>query len=292
MRPLRWPRGRSVCVMSPVTQTLLSNPMRVRNIFICSGEVFCASSRMMNELDSVRPRMNASGAISIVPSASIRSSRSASSMSWSASYSGRRYGSTFSSSVPGKKPSRSPASTAGRVRMMRLICLSSSARTASATARYVLPVPAGPTANTMSLARTRSTYCRCAAPLGAIGRPARGVRMVSPNTPWIVCGEPPPPSPPPCSSLTARTTSSDDSARPASARLVELLERAPGRLGGGLLALDGDLVAAQVDLRASGPLDELEPAVVAPAERLERLGVVECELLATNGLGLGHGVLV
>ena len=40
--------------------------MRVRNIFICSGVVFCASSRMMNEWLSVRPRMYASGAISIV----------------------------------------------------------------------------------------------------------------------------------------------------------------------------------------------------------------------------------
>ena len=39
--------------------------MRVRNIFICSGVVFCASSRMTNESLSVRPRMNASGAISI-----------------------------------------------------------------------------------------------------------------------------------------------------------------------------------------------------------------------------------
>ncbi len=40
--------------------------MRVRNIFICSGVVFCASSRMMKLLFSVRPRMNASGATSTV----------------------------------------------------------------------------------------------------------------------------------------------------------------------------------------------------------------------------------
>ena len=39
----------------------------VRNICICSGDVFCASSRMMNESFSVRPRMNASGATSTVP---------------------------------------------------------------------------------------------------------------------------------------------------------------------------------------------------------------------------------
>jgi hypothetical protein len=38
--------------------------MRVRNIFICSGVVFCASSRITKALFSVRPRMKASGAIS------------------------------------------------------------------------------------------------------------------------------------------------------------------------------------------------------------------------------------
>ncbi len=52
--------------MSPVTTILEPNPSRVRNIFICSGLVFCASSRMMKASLSVRPRMNASGAISIV----------------------------------------------------------------------------------------------------------------------------------------------------------------------------------------------------------------------------------
>ena len=52
---------------SPVTTIFDPNPRRVRNIFICSGVVFCASSRMMNESLSVRPRMNASGATSIMP---------------------------------------------------------------------------------------------------------------------------------------------------------------------------------------------------------------------------------
>ena len=41
----------------PVTTTLEPTPMRVRNIFICSGVVFCASSRMMKESSSVRPRI-------------------------------------------------------------------------------------------------------------------------------------------------------------------------------------------------------------------------------------------
>jgi hypothetical protein len=38
---------RSTWVTSPVITALLPKPMRVRNIFICSGVVFCASSRMM-----------------------------------------------------------------------------------------------------------------------------------------------------------------------------------------------------------------------------------------------------
>src|SRR5256884_171933 len=52
-RPLRVPLGRSTWVMSPVTTILAPNPSRVRNIFICSGVVFCASSRMMNASLSV-----------------------------------------------------------------------------------------------------------------------------------------------------------------------------------------------------------------------------------------------
>ena len=45
----------------------LFSPSRVRNIFICIDVVFCASSRITTALDSVRPRMKASGAISISP---------------------------------------------------------------------------------------------------------------------------------------------------------------------------------------------------------------------------------
>ena len=43
------------------------SPRRVRNIFICIEEVFCASSRMTTAFDSVRPRMKASGATSMTP---------------------------------------------------------------------------------------------------------------------------------------------------------------------------------------------------------------------------------
>ena len=98
--PLRCPAGRSTCVTSPVTTILEPNPSRVRNIFICSGVVFCASSRMMNASLSVRPRMYASGAISIVPAWVRRGIDSGSTMSCSASSSGRRYGSILSYSVP------------------------------------------------------------------------------------------------------------------------------------------------------------------------------------------------
>ena len=40
-------------------------PMRVKNIFICSGVVFCASSKMIKAWFKVRPRMYAKGAISM-----------------------------------------------------------------------------------------------------------------------------------------------------------------------------------------------------------------------------------
>ena len=49
--------GRSICVTSPVMTTWEPKPMRVKNIFICSREVFCASSRMMKLSSSVRPRI-------------------------------------------------------------------------------------------------------------------------------------------------------------------------------------------------------------------------------------------
>ncbi len=129
------PCGRSIWVMSPVTTMRVPKPRRVRNIFICSGVVFCASSSTTNESLRVRPRMYASGATSIVPLAMSFGTSSGSIISFRASYSGRRYGSILSFRVPGRKPSRSPASTAGRVRMMRLTSLRCRACTALAMAR-------------------------------------------------------------------------------------------------------------------------------------------------------------
>src|SRR5205085_1796688 len=64
--PLR-PPARSTWVTSPVMTAFDPKPMRVRNIFICSGVAFWASSRMMKLELRVRPRMKASGATSTAP---------------------------------------------------------------------------------------------------------------------------------------------------------------------------------------------------------------------------------
>ena len=101
--------------------------------------------------------MNASGATSITPFSRCVATLSGSIMSLSASNSGRRYGSTFAIRSPGRKPSRSPASTAGRVRMIRLTSRRDSAAVAIAIARNVLPVPAGPTPKVTVERRIAST---------------------------------------------------------------------------------------------------------------------------------------
>ena len=129
------PLGKSIWVTSPVITILEPKPSRVRNIFICSGVVFCASSRIIKASLSVRPRINARGATSITPDCISRGIESISIMSCSASKSGRKYGSIFSESEPGKKPRCSPASTAGRVRTMRLTFFACSAATAFAIAK-------------------------------------------------------------------------------------------------------------------------------------------------------------
>jgi hypothetical protein len=48
--------------MSPVMTALELNPIRVKNIFICSEVVFWASSKMMNESFKVLPRIKSMGA--------------------------------------------------------------------------------------------------------------------------------------------------------------------------------------------------------------------------------------
>ena len=63
----------------------------------------------------------------------------------------------FLPGAPGRKPSSSPASTAGRVSITRSTCLLVRAATAMAIARYVFPVPAGPMPKTMSCLLMAST---------------------------------------------------------------------------------------------------------------------------------------
>ena len=163
--------GRSFCVISPVTTTFEPNPIRVRNIFICAGVVFCASSRIINALSNVLPRIYARGILALKLSAPII---------WkSASYRGLRYGSTLLCKSPGRNPSFSPASIAGLVRIILLTSLFLNALIAIAIARYVLPVPAGPTPNTIILSLMASTYSFCPNVLGLIGLPAIVLHTVS-----------------------------------------------------------------------------------------------------------------
>ena len=163
--------GRSICVMSPVTIILVFIPIRVRNILICCAVVFCASSRITTASFSVRPRIKANGAIWIMFNSMYSFNLAAGIISCRASYKGCRYGSILSFMSPGRKPSFSPASTAGRLRMIFLISLFFNARTARAIAVYVFPEPAGPMANTISFLANPSTSFNWFSLRGMIGFP-------------------------------------------------------------------------------------------------------------------------
>ena len=126
--------GRSICVTSPVMTNFASRPIRVRNILSWALVAFCASSRMTKAWSKVLPLINASGAISMVPSSMYPVSFACGIMSRKASYNGCRYGSSFSFKSPGRNPRFSPASTAGLVKIIRLTSLFFNALTASATA--------------------------------------------------------------------------------------------------------------------------------------------------------------
>ena len=130
----------------------------MRNIFICSGLVFWASSRMMKLSLSVRPRMNASGATSITPALQVLADPLGLEHVVQRVEQRAQVGIDLGHQVArAGSPSRSPASTAGRVRMIRLTSRRLSAAAASATARNVLPVPAGPIPNVIVLWRIEST---------------------------------------------------------------------------------------------------------------------------------------
>lgn len=78
-----------------------------------------------------------------------------------------------------QNPSFSPASIAGRVRIIRLTSCFLNASIAIAIARYVFPVPAGPTPNTIILLRISSTYFFCPTVFGFTGFPEIVRQMIS-----------------------------------------------------------------------------------------------------------------
>ena len=84
--------------------------------------------------------------------------------------SGRRYGLILASRSPGRNPRCSPASTAGRTRTIFLIRPRRKSETAIATARYVLPVPAGPMQKTSSFSRRAFMYRACPSERGRTAR--------------------------------------------------------------------------------------------------------------------------
>lgn len=145
--------GRSTWSRSPLSTILLPLPMRVMNILICSMVQFWASSRMAKVLWKLRPRMNSSGHISIMPVFLYFSRVGDPKYVFSSSMTGTMYGWTFSSMLPGRYPTPLPDSTTGRVITILSIVLSLLLRCwhASMTAMAVLPVPAGPEQKVMGL---------------------------------------------------------------------------------------------------------------------------------------------
>src|SRR5712691_2173750 len=126
---------------------------------------------------------------------------------------------------PGRNPKRSPASTAGRVRMMRLNCLACRLCTPSATARYDLPVPAGPIPKVITLRAIASTYCFWPLVLGRTVRPRAERSTSAVKT-----------SDGRSSAFTmsmARPTLAESSACPSSSRSTSWLMSAPTRVASG-----------------------------------------------------------
>ena len=78
---------------------------------------------------------------------------------------------------PGKKPNLSPASTAGLDKIILSIFFSSNIVRPTATAKKVLPVPAGPADIIISLCLKALTYSFCFSDLGIID--FLGVLMMS-----------------------------------------------------------------------------------------------------------------
>src|SRR3989338_2184303 len=82
---------------------------------------------------------------------------------------------------PGRKPSFSPASTAGLARLIRFTSFLRRDDTDIAMARYVFPVPAGPIPMTMSYFFIDLIYSVCAGDFGMISLFFDGRDMASPK---------------------------------------------------------------------------------------------------------------
>ena len=129
---------------SPVTTIFEPNPSRVRNIFICSGLVFCASSRITNESLSVLPAHERQRRDLDDPAVEVGEDPFGVEHVVQGVEERAQVGVDLRLDVAGQEPEPLPRLDGGRVRMIRLMSRASSAATAIATARNVLPVPAGP----------------------------------------------------------------------------------------------------------------------------------------------------
>ena len=175
---------------------------------------------------------------------------------------------------PGRKPSRSPASTAGRDRMMRSTSLRSSSETAWATASQVLPVPAGPVPNTSSWRSQRADIGvlrggarahRALAQVDLLEARARR-RRVEVEQRALRDGQ-----------ADRAVDVAGGEVVAALELLVEAFEHAARLLAGVARALDGDVIAARVGDDAEPPLDQREILVVLAEQRRGEPVVVEGE---------------
>src|SRR4051812_24100820 len=124
--------------------------------------------------------MYASGTISMTSFSMYFFTCSYSIRSLSESSRGRRYGLILATRSPGRNPSRSPASTAGRTSTIFLTAPCRNSGTAIPTARNVLPLPARPPQMVTSFSRRATTYRPCPS--------VRGRRYLPPSITVRFCG--------------------------------------------------------------------------------------------------------
>ena len=118
------PGARSFLVSHHLSrQPFEPKPIRVRNIFICAGVVFCASSSMINALSSVRPLMYARWSHLNKAFSMLRWKLSAPNYLIKSIVQRSQIWVNLALRSPGRKAKASrPASIAGRVRIIRPTC--------------------------------------------------------------------------------------------------------------------------------------------------------------------------